>query len=407
LSVDQVTPDDTFHYKVRVSGQGNLPYFEIPKVNFSGLILIDKSEDENVDSGAQGFLGWREVDYTLQALEIGVKEISLPSVSWIDKSGIEIFFNGQVSHMNVVSVKVVEEDILPYLSLMNSSDIISSYRFFMYRNPYAWLLLLFSVIITIIISIVKVVSRRYRQKLLIISMAVLPLALFSFTFAKGIEFQSEFQKADKFIETEEYLNALNIYSKLKEELPRNYGLYVNSAILWDKLDNISQAVLNIRIAERIVPTSLKVSQIKHYLSETDEYDLKQAKTASPINPDYLFLLFILFFNIVVIMTIRIKKYRGITTVSLFFISLLLTIVAGLSLYFIDSKDRVSAGIISTGGAELTKVPSDKALEWISLGEGYCVYIKGEWKDQYLIETEYGLGGWLQKDALRKKMLSLF
>jgi len=60
---------------------------------------------------------------------------------------------------------------------------------------------------------------------------------------------------------------------------------------------------------------------------------------------------------------------------------------------------VDAGIISSGGANLTKVPNERALKWMTLGEGNCVYIKGEWKDEYLIETEYGLQGWVSKNSL--------
>ena len=74
-------------------------------------------------------------------------------------------------------------------------------------------------------------------------------------------------------------------------------------------------------------------------------------------------------------------------------------LASIFLIFVDVKNSVDAGIISSGGANLTKVPNERALEWITLGEGNCVYIKGEWGDEYLIETEYGLQGWVSKNYL--------
>lgn len=396
LSETQVTPDDTFSYKIKVEGQGNLPYFNIPDFEHNGLIVLNKNETEHIAYGQKGALGWREIEYTMQAIDSGVKEIKLPAFSWIDWGGNEIFYNGQARHINVVSVKVIEEEILPFLSFMTTPEIISSYRAFLYKKPVIWLTLLISSLLILIFSVRRMLVLSSSRKTLLITMAILPISLFSFVFAKGLEYQGDLVAAENYIEEGDYTNAITIYSQLKEVLPNNYGLYVNMAILWDKLGDLSNAVNAIRIAERIYPSSRKIYQIKNYLYKSEETAGKQARTVSSINPDYIFYVLIILFNILVYVVFKLRKNRSITNISTFFVVALFTLIAGATLLWIDSKNSIDAGIISSEGAELVKVPNEMALDWMKLKPGSCVYIRSEWMDSYLIETEYGLQGWIEK-----------
>ncbi|MGL1892341.1 MAG: BatD family protein [Spirochaetaceae bacterium] len=395
----QVTPEDIFHYKVRISGQGNLPYIKYPNVDFSGIILIDKTETSSIGHSENGFLGWKELDFTLQALEPGVKEIRLSEVSWINTNGFEIFFNGSVSNINVVSVKVVEEDILPFLSFMTTPEIISSYTVFLYKKPFMWGLLFLSPFLLLIMKFSKTIKLNRERKTLLITAALIPFLLLSSIFAKGFEYQGDLVVAENFINSGEYERALEVYNKLSDKLPNNYGIFVNKAILCDRLGDIAHAVYNIRIAERIVPDNKKVHQVKLYLSDSEEFNQKQAKTSNPINPDYIFLILITFFNILFIVSIRLIKIKSITAFSMFFTIILFTLLATIFLIYVDMRNSIQAGVIDNGGALLTKVPSQNALDWMTLGEGHCVYIIGDWESKYLIETEYGLQGWVEKDSL--------
>lgn len=400
LSESQVTPEDLFHFKVRVTGQGNLPYIEFPTVEYSGLILIEKKESSQIDTGDKGFIGWREMDYTLQALEPGVKEISLSEVSWIDNSGNEVFYNGSFTHINIVSVKVIEEDILPFLTFMKTPEILSSYTVKLYKKSLMWLLLGLSALLSIFNSLFRVIKKAREKKALLITITAVSVLIFSSSvFAKGFEYQGQLVSADNFIEDGDFRSALTIYDTIGEKLPNNYGIFVNKAIIWDKLGNNSRAVYNIRVAERIVPLNRKVALIKEYLSESEEYSQKQAKTVNRINPDYIFILLIVFFNILVFSIIRLIKQRNISTYSAVFMALLFTMVSVILLILVDIKNGVEAGIISEGGAVLTKVPNENALEWMTLEEGSCVYIKANWDGDYLIETEYGLQGWISKESI--------
>lgn len=395
----QVTPEDTFEYRVRVEGQGNLPYFNFPEFKHPGLILIDKREDNSIEYSDKGAVGWREITYTLQALESGVKEISLSGVSWINWSGEEIFFNGVRSHINVVSVKVEEEEILPFLSFMSTPEIISSYRVYLYKQPLMWLTLLVTLFIMAVIGVVRIFKGNSGKKTLLISMVLLPVSLYSVVLAKGFEFQGDLVSAENYIEEGRYEEAVTIYSQLAEDLPNNYGLYINMAILWDKMDNLSRAANSIRIAERIYPGSDKVRRIKEYLFKSEEENRKQAKTVSSVNPDYIFISIAVLFNLLVIVVVKLLKNRNITNLSLFFIIIIFIVMLALGLIYVHNRNSVKAGIVAKNGAELIKVPNANALKWIRVKEGSCVYIRGEWENSYLIETEYGLKGWINKDSL--------
>ena len=399
LSNTQVTPADVFHYKVRITGQGNLPYIKFPNLDYTGLILIDKNETESIDSSDNGFLGWKEIDFSFQAIDSGVKEISLSDVSWIDHNGNEIFYNGNITHINVVSVKVIEEDILPFLSFMRTTDIISSYNRFMYKNPYMWSLLGISFFILIVTTIFKSFKLSKEKKGLLITVAIMSLFFTSSIFVKGFEYQGNLVMADNYIDSGNFEDALLIYDDLTSKLPYNYGLFINKSILWDKLGNISRAVYNIRIAERISPDNKKINDIKNYLSDSEESRQKQAKTSNNFNPDYIFFVLVLFFNLMILALYKLFSKKNITVYSLLFIAILFTTLSSVLLILVDVKNGVNAGVIISGGAELTKVPNEQALKWIDLGEGNCVYIRSEWEDKFLIETEYGLQGWVSKEKL--------
>lgn len=399
LGETQVTPDDTFSYKIKVEGQGNLPYFKVPDFEYEGLIILNKSENEHISYGEKGALGWREFEYTMQAVSSGVKEISLPGFSWIDWNGNEIYFNGISRHINVVSVKVVEEEILPFLSFMTTPEIISSYRTFLYKKPLMWLCLLVSTVILLIFGIKKILNNNFGRNSLIITIVLLPALLFSFAYAKGLEYQGDLVAAENYIEEGDYTNAITIYSQLTEALPNNYGIYVNMAILWDKIGDLSNAVNSIRIAERIDPSNKKIDRIKNYLYKSDDTAGRQARTVSSINPDYIFLILVVLFNMLVLVLVKLKKSRSITNISSFFILGLFCLVSGAALIWVDSKNSIDAGVITSDGAELVKVPNEMALKWMKLKAGSCVYIKGEWKEDFLIETEYGLQGWVNKSNI--------
>lgn len=399
LGETQVTPDDTFTYKIKIEGQGNLPYFKIPEFEHKDLIILNKDEREYINYGEKGALGWREFEYTLQAVSSGVKEISLPGFSWIDWDGNEIYFNGISRHINVVSVKVVEEEILPFLSFMTTPEIISSYRTFLYKKPFMWLTLLVSSLIVLLFGIKKFLNNSFGRKSLIITIVLLPALLFSFAYAKGLEYQGDLVAAENFIEEGDYTNAITIYSQLAELLPNNYGIYVNMAILWDKIGDLSNAVNSIRIAERIDPSNNKIEKIKNYLYNSEDTAVRQARTVSSINPDYIFIVLVVLFNILVLVLVKLRRNRSITNISSFFVLILFCLISGAALIWVDSKNSIDAGIITSDGAELVKVPNEMALKWMKLKAGSCVYIKGDWKGDYLIETEYGLQGWIKKSNI--------
>lgn len=399
LTETQVTPEDFFKYKIKLQGMGNLPYFKIPEISHNGLIIIDKEESESIDHNDKGFLGTREVVYTLQSIEPGVKEITIPSLSWIDWQGNSVYYNGSTSNINVVSSKLVEEEIRPFLSLFTTPQIITSYRISLYKQPLMWLLLLVSPLIIAILAIIKVIKVSSNKKIVIISMVSSVLLFSSVVLSKGLEYQGELVKADNFMEEENFQEAINIYNNLTDKLPYNYGLFMNLSILWDKIGDKTKAVYNVRMAERIYPQNKQIQKLKLYLADSEEFYQKQAKTVTLFNPDYIFFILIVTINLLLYIFIKTRKSGNITTVSIQIFLSLISLSLFIGILYIDNRNNVNSGIINTKGASIKKVPNDMAKDWMELPEGYTVYIRGEWEDKFLIETEYGLQGWITKTEL--------
>jgi tetratricopeptide (TPR) repeat protein len=391
--------DENLVFKIRVEGMGNLPYLNIPEIGHEGLILINKEEVNSISPSLNGYMGWREIHYTLQPIEEGFMEIKVPSLSWIDSNGRISYYNGQNIPLNVIKTKISQEQLRPYLSLYSPSRILESYRYLIYKIPYLWITSLISTFLYFILALKKTISNRYIKRIRMISVVLASFLLISATTLKRVEIENKLNEANLYIEEGNYQDALDVYSYLELSMSNNFGLFINISILNDKLGNKAAAFYNILAAERINPNLQEIQDIKRYLSGSDDFYTKQVKPAAPINPDYLFLGIITVINFLLYYVLKYKKTKKILSLSVVIFFLIILSLLSISFAYLISKNSKHIGVIKAVEVNVRKVPTELALEWVSLEVGYSVYINSQWEDKFLIETEYGLEGWIEKDSV--------
>ncbi len=399
ISTTDAILDENLTFKIRVEGMGNLPYFNIPEVEHEGLILINKEENNSISHSLNGYMGFREIVYTLQPIEEGVRNIKIPSLSWIDRNGRVSFYNGQVLSLNIVKAKISQEQLRPYLSFYTPRKILESSKHFIYNIPYLWLTALFSTILYFVLTIIKIFKNRQIKRLKMITLIFLPFLFLSAASLKKIELERILVEANTYIENGNYNKALEIYSVLEPKVNNNFGLLRNMSILNDKLGNKAAAIYYILAAERINPLFPELQDIKRYLAGDEDTYTKQAKPVGPINPDYLFLGIIIVINLLFYYLLKYKKTRKIVSLSVVIIIIIFLCMLSISFVYLVRKNTQPIGVVKTEKVQVRKVPTEMAFDWLELNQGYSVYIKSHWEDMFLIETEYGLEGWIEKESL--------
>jgi hypothetical protein len=79
----------------------------------------------------------------------------------------------------------------------------------------------------------------------------------------------------------------------------------------------------------------------------------------------------------------------------------IALTTGFVVFYTDYVAQRETAVVIHEGGHLKKVPDIGGGDWLTLLEGTAVYIKSESDNFLLIQTGYGLEGWLDKDSLLK------
>lgn len=390
------TLDEYVEFNTVLSGEGNFHYLQKPEIEHEGLIVAEKKEEEKLETGLKGYKGQQKTTWFLMAEKPGDYQIRVKEYNWMDEEG-NIYVIPSATHSVTFSAPEAEDSSASsefLLPLPPQKIYENVYR--LYKKPY-WFLMLLAPLAVMIFLIIKAAEGR-KLKWFTAAMPVTLIFMTSFTVMRGFEHKDKIVQAADFIEQEKYAEALANYVSVETSFKESPGLYINKALLCLKTDNLTGAAYNIRTAERLIPGNSRVEFIKEYIEKIGGLS-QQATTSAPVHPDLFFIIFLLLFNgffWFFWLGISRKGFAyNFTAVCLF----ILTLASLSGIWYTDRVNSVRAGVIGEQGASLKKVPEKEALQWMELSRGNTVYIEGEWMDQYLIQTEYGLKGWIKQSDI--------
>jgi len=379
---------------IKVEGEGNLNYLQMPQPEFSGVTIIEKDESFHFEPSLAGYTGYRE---DLYRINIGDEEnisITFDDWNWYnrDQQKIEIEELNDYNYRNADSGDQNTNLLLRDKYTLLSIEKILKYKSPVYNVKWYYLLLLPGLVSVLAALIKKRIDMRFLGAslllILISSSAVLP----------DSDLIDRLKDSQFEVEKGELGEALFLYDSLIEDYNMNPGLYYNRSLLNYDLENRDKAVFNLRKSLILKPGDRLFYNTLNSVEE--EYGLDhQAAASTGLSPDLFFVIFVLLFNTgaaVIVLNIRKRKIElTILIIMIFFLSLL----SGITIYYTDFVSKRNTAVVRIEGGELKKVPGSSGGEWLTLQAGTAIYITSESDDSFLIKTGYGLEGWLDRKFL--------
>ena len=391
LSGESSVVDDPVTLRVRVEGRGNLNYLVLPEPEFSDSLSVISRESSSYSASAQGYEGFREVQYTISASGEGEYSISVPRFDWIDpRSGRSSFTPGRELSLEVVSLRDTLHDRDLAFTLLGEDQLLKGGALTFYNSPLAYLFVLPGIIIFILSRF-----RRVRKTFLLTGLFFTALLISAaLPEADKPEWISEAARA---FEAEEYGSALSLYRNNSPDWEENWAFQYNKGILHFMGKENARAVASMRKAlylsgnKAVVRDSLK--SIEAALGLENQLDL-----TFTLPPNLLFILFILSVNLLMITLSRVVLKNSSLPVLLLLLFTLSTLSSGFVLgrtVWLLGRDEA----VLRDNAGIRRIPEENGSSWITVPEGTSVELLSEYGNFSLIRSAYGLEGWIHNSEL--------
>ena len=180
--------------------------------------------------------------------------------------------------------------------------------------------------------------------------------------------------------------------------PRNAALFFNKGLTEYRLGIAGYAVNSVRTAVFYEPTSPRYRQLLDWMVRRLAVP-EQVPAVTPIHPDLFFLGLMLFVNGAGIAGGLLLLKRRAGWVILLGLCAVLALGSASGLLYTVAARSVKTAVVAENRTEMKKIPVDSASHWLDLSRGMAVRIMGGSGDYDLIETGYGIKGWVRKEAL--------
>ena len=364
---------EEFVVSARVEGMGNLHFLKVPEPAAAGCILVSTAEDNDYQLGESGYYGSKTVRWTFSATEAGEASIRLSDFSFLNKeSGVVETIPGKSYELSIEdapSLSEPEPEEVFTLSRLDSAPVHEWKN--LYRNPYSYLLLLPGLLFFLLTLILP----RHRGSIALVITVIMVVA--SYSVIRTFVFSGEGLKAE---------HSASDY----------YNLSVDA---WESGDTVS-AIHNVRTALYLEPQS------RHYASAVSALESRSGfgadiRPSQPLHPDLFFYIGIVLFNLLFIAAFLRKLWPGgVGTVVLLMFAF--TILLSFAMLGYSHLSRRSlTGIISAEDVYLKKIPREAAENWLAAEPGMPIRLLEESGDFYLVETGFGVRGWVSGGVVLK------
>ncbi len=364
-----------------VSGDGNLNYLKMPEPSAENCILISSNEIKDYTQSIYGYSGRRTVEWIFNAEEAGKAFISVPEFEYFEKqSGSILTSPGRKFSINVkesASEEAVEKENLFTFEKVDLSGAAESVWKNRYKTPFMYIWLLPAAVFWILVVIMK----GRRPVLSAILAVIIMVAIFSVSQVLiGQEEEPETGPAAAVL----YNQSVDKYHEgnLKDCLH-----YLRTAIYIDPLNSMSREMLA--------------------WIESENGFINSVRPSSRVHPDIFFYLLAAAVNGVFLLLV-ISRYKpsGGASVLLILFGLLLLFSVFMIIYT-DHNRKNLTGIVFGDEIFLKKIPREAADLWLTIEEGEAVKILDESNGFLLVETGFGIQGWIDKTAVLKDRLENF
>ena len=376
---------------IQVEGTGNIGYFTMPRPELGELVETDTFEELEAVPTLSGYRGTRRVDYRFLSDRPGTFEISVPDFLFFDPASqtVEVARGGMIEVTFTPESQSVSETVDPFpFGLPSYEQLASPVKWGAYRVGLNYLWLLPGPLLFVVLLILK------RTRVVFVSIVFLLLSA-----GDAVDSTcSELAPAMKAYEEGDFTAAGKGFSTCFGNDGENGALAFALALTSYHLEEYDDAIHYARRAIRLDPMSSTYRQFLTWINGEMELD-EPVPPAVLIHPDLFFYGMIVFFSAgFLAATVYLVKRKGLCIV-LFLLGLLFAAGSCAGLVYTAIQNGRTAAIVYGSPAAVRKIPSRDANIWLEFPAGYSLRVLESSGDFYLVQTSYGLTGWVEQRSL--------
>lgn len=375
-----------------LKGTGNFPYLRFPELDFSGFVLLSQDEENDYKPSSQGYQGTKRIITRLTPQRPGTQIVLLPGFVWMTPES-ERVFTVPAKDVTVTVNAAPAASRLPgdSLELMDWQEALQTQPWTFYQEPWAWLFILPGLLVFAFWAVKSTLSR-------FLLVVLLPLFL---SFSAGeIKEPPEFTQGVNYHKENRFAEAKNSFDKVLQSYPDNPGILYNRALVAFKEGSLFETQQNLRRALRRAQSLPEASAL--LLKVQTAAGLQDQWSPSPaLSPVVFWVIMMLGINVSLVLFGFWINRRKFNVLSLAVGTLVGALASGVVYTNLLDYQEGPAGVIGITLGNLRRVPGEKAENWMTLAGGTSVRILGSNHGFSLIQTGYGLEGWVaDREILR-------
>ncbi|WPM06306.1 SH3 domain-containing protein [Borreliella sinica] len=391
---------DIFTILIKITGQGNFPHFYFPEIETYNSKILNKKKNYSFKPSKGGYKGSISQIYTVKPGTKGSVFLNISDFNYLNPDNGTVYtlkgkklkyeYLGDFNSINKIQNVDSDFKLLSYTDILNYKN-----KTFLFFVPYYYLLLVPGFLLSLAILINY--KKFFAASSFGLAILILVVGISLNAVNDGLLSEKNINDLIENYNTKNYDTALIKIDNILKKYSNYSGLWLNRALVLSKMDRDFDAIYSAYKAFLISPNNEAPYKVIDFIeSKNGVTDNIRNNSFIFSNIFFIISLFLINFLVVTIFFRFLAKNLKKIVIFLLFSTICFTVF---ETYYFYSKQQSEVGIIKGDLVSLYKVPDNFSRSWRFLKGNASVYILDSKDDFVLIETSYGLQGWIHKNFI--------